>query len=60
MGASHYVANGSKRQFFRSGAFVNDRGSYLLRGLSGHALALLIAGRMPDSGGMGCWAGDPL
>lgn len=60
MGASHFVANAAIRQFFRPGAFDNDRGKYLLRGLSGHALALLIRGHMPDPGGLGCWAGDPI
>jgi hypothetical protein len=60
MGASHYVANAAKRQFFRPGAFDNDRSRYLLRGLASHVLAQLIGGRMPDPGGLGCWAGDPL
>jgi hypothetical protein len=60
LGASHYVANATKRQFFRPGKFDNDRGRYLLRGLSGHALALLISGAIKLPEEMGCWAGDPL
>jgi hypothetical protein len=60
VGASHYVANVAKRQFYRPGTFDNDRGSSLLRGLSGHALALLLAGRMRLPEALGCWAGDPL
>jgi hypothetical protein len=60
LGASHYIANAAKRQFFRPGTFDNDRGSTLLRGLSGHALALLIAGRIKLPEQMGSWAGDPL
>jgi hypothetical protein len=60
LGASHYVANAAKRQFFRPGKFDDDRGSALLRGLSGHALALLIAGLMKVPEEMGNWTGDPL
>jgi hypothetical protein len=60
VGASHYVANAGKRRFSVPGKFDNGKGSGLLRGLGGHALALLIAGRLGPPAEIGCWAGDPL
>jgi hypothetical protein len=59
MGASYYIVNTTKRQFFCPGDLLSgDRFTGLLNGLSGHAVAVLIQDNR--QGAIGLWAGDAL